>query len=84
MLSLREKLAQGLVESSVCVANIPSKFNSLGTITEEGYCDYEVPEMEKSYIEKDNTRALRMESSTRARKHRKEVRKYNGDNFSGH
>ncbi len=83
MLSLREKLAQGIIESVVSTVKIPSKFKPLGTITEEGYFDYEVPENDKSYMEKDNARALRMESSTRARKHRKEVRKYRND-ISGH
>lgn len=84
MLSLREKLAQGIIETVVATAKIPSKFKSLGNITEDGFCDYDVPEMDKSYMEKDNTRALRMESSTRARKHRKEVRKYRKDSISGH
>lgn len=83
MLSLRERLAQGIIETVVASTQIPSKFKSLGTITEDGFCDYEVPELEKGYMEKDNTRAVRMDSSTRARKHRKEIRKYRNDT-SGH
>lgn len=83
MLSLREKLAQGLVETAE-VMDIPKKKQSLGIITEEGYCDFNVPELDKSYIEKDSTKALRMESSTRARKQRKEQRKYRSNGVTGH
>lgn len=84
MLSLRERLAQGVVDFSEKVVDIPKKSEFLGLITEDGYCDYDVPEEDKSYIEKDNTKAMRMQSSTRARKHRHELRKFRASGNSGH
>lgn len=74
MLSFREQLSQGKFESKPTVTNIPKKSAFLGTITEDGYCDYDVPE-DSVYIEKDLKRGNRLYQSTLARKHRKETRK---------
>ncbi|EAZ2023008.1 hypothetical protein BZF66_06815 [Salmonella enterica] len=74
MLSFREKLAQGIFESQPKVADIPRKSAFLGTITNEGFCDYEVPE-DVWYLTKSTERSNRLHKSTIARKHRKEVKR---------
>ena len=76
MLSIREQLFKGLLTETKKVQSstkIPRKSAFLGTITQDGYCDYEVCE-EDWFITKDNTRANRMALSDKARKHRKELR----------
>lgn len=70
MLTLREKL-MGLRAPKKF--QIPKKSKFLGTITEDGFCDYEVPE-DNWYVEKDKKKADRLMRSTRARKHRKFIR----------
>lgn len=75
MLSFREKLAQGIFETSTpSVVKIPKKSAFLGTITQEGYCDFEAPESEW-YLTKDSTRGNRLYKSTVARKQRKELKR---------
>lgn len=74
MLSFREKLSQGILESKQTSTDIPKKSAFLGTITEDGYCDFDVPE-ESWYLSKDLKRGNRLHQSTLARKHRKETRK---------
>lgn len=74
MLSFREKLAKGIFESVKSTVNIPKKSAFLGTITEDGYCDYEVPE-DTWYLSKDNKRGTRLHQSNIARKHRKETKR---------
>lgn len=75
MLSIREQLSQGLlIKREVQSPKIPRKTPFLGTITSDGYCDYEVKE-EDWFITKDNTRSNRMALSAKARQHRKELRK---------
>lgn len=70
MLSYREQLSKGLFKSEPKVTNIPKKSAFLGTITPDGYCDFEVPE-DQWYLEKDNKRSMRLHQSTVARKQRK-------------
>ena len=75
MLSLREQLANGIFESTtVSSVEIPKKSPSLGIITEDGFCDYNVPE-DVDYLTKSTTRNERLHKSSIARKHRKETRK---------
>lgn len=75
MLSLREQLANGIFESTTkSSVEIPKKAPSLGAITEDGYCDYEVAE-DVEYLTKDMARNERLHKSRMARKHRKEVKK---------
>lgn len=74
MLSFREKLAQGIFESQPKVTDIPRKSAFLGTITDDGFCDYEVPE-DVWYLTKSTERSNRLHKSTIARKHRKEVKR---------
>lgn len=73
MLSFREKLSKGIFENTKAIS-IPKKSKFLGTITEDGYCDYEAPESEW-YLTKDSTRSNRLYKSTIARQHRKEVKR---------
>jgi hypothetical protein len=75
MTSFRDQLAQGIFESKPTTTKIPKKSAFLGIITEDGYCDYDVPE-DNWYVEKDNTRSIRLYQSTLARKHRKETKRY--------
>jgi hypothetical protein len=74
MLSFREKLAKGIFESVKSSVDIPKKSAFLGTITEDGYCDYDVPE-DTWYLSKDNKRGLRLHQSNTARKNRKEIKR---------
>ncbi len=74
MLSIREKLAKGIFESVESTVTIPKKAESLGSITEDGYCDYEVPE-DTWYLSKDTKRGTRLHQSNIARKHRRETRR---------
>lgn len=74
MLSFREQLSQGKFESKPTVTKIPKKSAMLGTITEDGYCDYEVPE-QTEYLSRDLKRGNRLHQSTLARKQRKQMRK---------
>lgn len=74
MTSFREQLAQGQFKSEPKVTAIPKKSPFLGTITEEGYCDYNAPE-DSWYVEKDMKRSIRLHQSTVARKNRKELRR---------
>ena len=74
MLSYREKLAKGIFESVKSTISIPKKSAFLGTITEDGYCDFEVPE-DTWYLTKDNKRGTRLYQSNIARKHRKETKR---------
>lgn len=74
MTSFREQLAQGKFESKTSSTNIPKKSAFLGTITEDGYCDYNVPE-DSWYVSKDMKRSIRLHQSTVARKQRKELRR---------
>ena len=78
MTSFREQLAQGKFESKTSSTEVPKKSAFLGSITDEGYCDYNVPE-DSWYIEKDMTRSIRLHQSTNARKQRKELRKIFGE-----
>lgn len=77
MTSFREQLAQGQFESKQSNVKIPKKSNFLGTITEDGYCDYDAPE-DSWYITKDMKRSIRLHQSTQARKQRKELRRLFG------
>lgn len=74
MISFRDKLAQGIFECQPTVADIPKKAPSLGTITNDGFCDYDVPE-DTWYISKSTDRSNRLHKSTTARKHRKELKR---------
>jgi hypothetical protein len=74
MLSFREKLAKGIFESVKSSVDIPKKSAFLGTITEDGYCDFDVPE-DTWYLSKDHKRALRLHQSNTARKSRKEIKR---------
>lgn len=74
MTSFREQLAQGQFKSEPKVTSIPKKSAFLGTITEEGYCDYNAPE-DTWYITKDMKRSIRLHQSTLARNNRKELRR---------
>lgn len=77
MLSIREQLALGHLCSKVQKdVKIPKKSAFLGTITDEGYCDYDVPE-ESWYLDKDMTKAHRLMKSVRARNQRKKIRMIN-------
>lgn len=73
MLSLREQLKNGLMSTQSSSVKIPKKSEFKGTITPEGYCDYEVEEGEW-YLEKNNSKRIRMNLSNKARNHRKELR----------
>lgn len=84
MLTVREQMAQGTFtfasetnpntpQLSKHKTSIPRKSPFLGTITEDGYCDFDVPE-DETYISKDVTRAVRMDKSERARKQRRNLR----------
>ncbi|AGC34709.1 hypothetical protein GNZ01_06520 [Escherichia coli] len=73
MLSFREQLAKGQFQAKA-QTNIPKKSAFLGTITEDGFCDYDAPE-DSWYITKDTKRSNRLHKSTIARKHRKELKK---------
>lgn len=74
MNSFREQLAQGQFKSVKTTTDIPKKSKFLGTITEDGYCDFNAPE-DTWYIEKDMKRSIRLHQSTMARKQRKELRR---------
>lgn len=74
MISFREKLAKGIFECKQTVADIPKKSAFLGTITEDGFCDYEAPE-DVWYLTKSTERSNRLHKSTTARKHRQEVKR---------
>lgn len=73
MLSYREKLAQGLFDIKQTVT-VPKKSKFLGTITEDGFCDYDVPE-DVWYLPKNLKRGTRLHQSNIARQHRKEIKK---------
>ena len=73
MLSFREQLAKGNFASQA-QTKIPKKSAFLGTITEDGYCDFNAPE-DTWYIEKDTKRSSRLHKSTVARKQRKELKR---------
>lgn len=73
MISFRDKLAQGIFECQPTVTDIPKKSTFLGTITDDGFCDYDVPE-DAWYLSKSTERSNRLFKSTTARKHRKEVK----------
>ncbi len=73
MLSFREQLAQGKFAAKA-KTNIPKKSAFLGKITDDGYCDYDVPE-DNWYIAKDMKRGSRLHQSTNARKHRKALKR---------
>lgn len=74
MLSYREQLAKGIFESVKSTVTIPKKSAFLGTITTDGYCDFEVPE-DEWYISKEDKRGTRLYQSNIARKHRKEIKR---------
>lgn len=75
MLSLREQLAKGIFESTtISSVEIPKKSPFLGVITDDGYCDYNVPE-DVEYLTKDTARNERLYKSSVARKQRKETKK---------
>lgn len=74
MLSIREQLALGHLCTTVNKVKIPKKSKFLGTITEDGYCDYDVPEDKDGYLNKDMTKAYRLMKSIRARNQRKKLR----------
>lgn len=74
MISFRDKLAQGIFECKPTVADIPKKSAFLGRITEDGFCDYDVPE-DTWYLSKSTERSNRLHKSTIARKHRKEMKR---------
>lgn len=74
MLSFREKLAQGMFKANPQHTKIPKKSAFLGTITDDGYCDYDVPE-DSEYLTKDMKRGSRLHQSTVARKQRKELKR---------
>lgn len=73
MLSFREQLAKGQFAAKA-QTSIPKKSAFLGTITEDGYCDYNAPE-DSWYITKDTKRSNRLHKSTVARKQRKRIEK---------
>ncbi|WOL22723.1 hypothetical protein [Escherichia phage vB_EcoM_JNE01] len=73
MLSFREQLAKGNFAAQA-QTKIPKKSAFLGTITEDGYCDFNAPE-DTWYIEKDTKRSSRLHKSTVARKQRKELKR---------
>lgn len=75
MLSFRDQLAKGIFTSvNTIINNIPKKSEFLGTITDDGYCDFEVPE-DSWYLTKDLKRGTRLHQSNIARKHRKETKR---------
>ena len=75
MLSFREQLAKGIFTKAVDNTNkIPKKSEFKGTITEEGFCDFD-PVPDDWYITKDDKRGTRLYQSTKARRNRKEVKK---------
>lgn len=74
MISFRDKLAKGIFEIQPKVTAIPKKSAFLGTITEDGFCDYDVPE-DNWYIPKSNERSNRLHKSTTARKQRQELKR---------
>lgn len=75
MLSFRDQLAKGIFTSvKTVINNIPKKSPFLGTITEDGYCDFDVPE-DSWYLSKDLKRGTRLHQSNIARKHRKETKR---------
>lgn len=78
MTSFREQLAQGQFKSEKSKSDsIPKKSKFLGTITDEGYCDFNVPE-DTWYVEKDMKRSIRLHQSTVARRNRKALRRSYG------
>jgi hypothetical protein len=74
MISFRDKLAKGILECQPTVTAIPKKSAFLGTITEDGFCDYDAPE-DNWYIEKSTDKSNRLHKSTTARKHRQELKR---------
>lgn len=76
MLSFREQLAKGHFSKSTSV-KIPKKHESLGTIDENGYCDFDVPE-DSWFLTREKNRANRMVKSERARAQRRNIRRING------
>lgn len=74
MLSFRDQLAQGIFEVTKSTVKIPKKSPFLGTITTDGYCDYDVPE-DTWYLTRDSKRGLRLHQSNTARKQRKETKR---------
>ena len=78
MLSFRERLAQGIFDNKPKAPSLPRKSAFLGTITEDGYCDYAVPE-DEWYLTKDCKRGSRLHQSTVARKNRKELKRLRFD-----
>lgn len=75
MLSLREQLAKGLFTLQSDCESIPKKAEFKGTITPDGYCDFEVQE-DVWFLNKDSKRGERMMRSERARNQRKELKVY--------
>lgn len=74
MLSFRDQLAKGILNTVKSTFEIPKKSAFLGSLTDNGYCDYEVPE-DDWYISKDIKRGTRLHQSNNARKHRKEIKR---------
>ena len=75
MLSLREQLAKGLFTLASESAEIAKKSEFKGTITPEGYCDFDVQE-DLWFFNKNSKRGDRMMRSERARNQRKELKVY--------
>lgn len=73
MLSFRDQLAKGILKSTKSNVNIPKKSEFLGKITDDGFCDYNVPE-DTWYLTRDLKRGYRLHQSNIARQHRKETR----------
>lgn len=74
MLSFRDKLAKGIFESTISTVKIPKKSAFLGTITDDGFCDYDVPE-DTWYLTRDLKRGSRLHQSNIARQHRKTTKR---------
>lgn len=74
MISFRDKLAKGMLECQPKTNAIPKKSAFLGSITEDGFCDYEVPE-DNWYIPKSKERSNRLHKSSTARKQRQELKR---------
>ncbi|SOK58465.1 hypothetical protein [Yersinia phage fHe-Yen9-04] len=74
MLSFRDQLAKGIFENTKSNVNIPKKSAFLGKITDDGFCDYDVPE-DTWYLTRDLKRGSRLHQSNIARQHRKETKR---------
>lgn len=78
MLTIREQMAKGIFDAFKDISTkdpeIQCKKEEYLRITEDGYVDYDVPE-DVEYLSRANTRAIRMDKSERARKHRRDNRR---------